>query len=254
MKDQTTTSTRHNAALGCLRAQAPLERARADLGERRTRDVARQIESVQKLLQHADGASGETLGHVLEDALEALGRVLRELQTSAPWAHTAAEQVAAVMASLYPLRRALESELQVEAAPIPLGQPKKRRAVLELVPEADAPVDERRELTRVALDVDIGLHSDTNFFTGFGDDVSEGGLFVATYSPLAIGTELSLSFVLPGGSQVSARGRVTWIRAPHSDDGDARPGMGVAFTSVDAAGLDAIREFMTRRAPLFYGD
>ena len=104
----------------------------------------------------------------------------------------------------------------------------------------------------MTLEVDIGLHSETNFFAGFADDVSEGGLFVATYDVLGIGSELTVSFVLPTGAQVTTRGRVTWTREAKDHESDLHPGMGVAFTDIDAESVDAIRRFMAARAPIFY--
>ncbi len=56
---------------------------------------------------------------------------------------------------------------------------------------------ERRTAERLELSADIGLHSATQFFTGLSGDISRGGLFVATWAPLPLGTEV-VSFVLPG--------------------------------------------------------
>jgi len=123
------------------------------------------------------------------------------------------------------------------------------RRPVEFVPPA-RPDDDRRYSRRVDLDVDIGLHSETNFFVGFAEDISDGGLFVATYDLLPIGTELTLSLVLPGGRQIVAPARVTWIRDPH--DGDLAPGVGVRFERLDEEDRDAIDRFLKKRAPMFF--
>lgn len=127
--------------------------------------------------------------------------------------------------------------------------PKRTRRPIEFVPPA--PTDSNRRYSRrVELDVDIGLHSETNFFVGFAEDISDGGLFVATYDLLPVGTELTLSLVLPGGKQVIVSGRVTWIRDPH--DGELAPGVGVRFQRLDEDDRTAIDLFLKKRAPMFF--
>ena len=111
---------------------------------------------------------------------------------------------------------------------------------------------ERRHGPRVGLEVDIGLHSDTNFFAGFSGDVSKGGMFVATYSPLPVGTRIELSFVLPGGYQVITEGQVTWARDPVDRLKESSPGMGVRFTSLSTEDRVMIERFAQEREPMFY--
>jgi len=144
-------------------------------------------------------------------------------------------------------------ELDDDHEAIPLmprrAAPQRVRRPVEFVPPA-RPDDDRRYSRRVDLDVDIGLHSETNFFVGFAEDISDGGLFVATYDLLPIGTELTLSLVLPGGRQIVAPARVTWIRDPH--DGDLAPGVGVRFERLEDEDREAIDRFLTKRAPMFF--
>ncbi len=107
---------------------------------------------------------------------------------------------------------------------------------------------EHREKQRVALEVEIDLHTDSHFFSGLSGDVSEGGIFVQTYRPLAIGDEVALSFDLPDG-RVEAHGKVRWHRA-HSDAND--PGFGIAFDALSEDDRAAIHAFCAARAPLYY--
>src|SRR5690606_25268905 len=81
----------------------------------------------------------------------------------------------------------------------------------EAAEAAEAPT-ERPRTPRVALDVDIGYRSETNFYTGFSEDFSEGGLFIATVELLPVGQAVEVFFVLPEGDAVYADGTVTWIR------------------------------------------
>lgn len=143
---------------------------------------------------------------------------------------------------------------------------RKRKKALELVPDADeglvdrasgSPVnesaDDRRTNDRVQLSADIGLHSATQFFTGLTGDVSHGGIFVATWAPLPLGTEVTVAFVLPGGYQVTAPGVVAWLKdAQGEGEGEGTPGMGVRFMSLSSEDRRAIERFLARRPALFH--
>jgi uncharacterized protein (TIGR02266 family) len=111
--------------------------------------------------------------------------------------------------------------------------------------------NERRapQLQRVYIEVDIGMLSQSNFYTGISLDVSQGGVFVSTYQPSPPGTQVSLYFVLPSGHSVQAEGTVRWTRAASED---STPGMGVAFTALSEADAHAIAEFCAGRAPFYY--
>lgn len=142
-----------------------------------------------------------------------------------------------------------------------------RKNAVALVPDRDAglvdeqgessslPPEERRGRSRAEFAVDIGLHSATQFFSGISGDLSEGGLFVATYTPQPVGSELTVSFVLPpiGGvsRSITAPAMVAWIRPPAGDDGP-EPGMGLRFYSLGPEDRAAIERFMKKRPPMLY--
>jgi len=111
---------------------------------------------------------------------------------------------------------------------------------------------ERRQATRVGLCVEVGLQSDSNFYTGFTEDISEGGLFVATYKLLPLGSELALTLTLPDGHEFRATAIVRWVRDPHDPNSDVRPGMGVQFSRIDAEHLEVIQTFTRVRDPMFF--
>ncbi len=115
-----------------------------------------------------------------------------------------------------------------------------------------APVEEHRASRRVSLEVDIHLSSDSHFFAGLSGDISEGGLFVSTYRPLAVGTPVDLEFSLPGGDHtVQAKGEVRWIRE-HS--AVQSRGVGIAFDELSDEDRDEIHAFCAARPPLYYED
>lgn len=111
---------------------------------------------------------------------------------------------------------------------------------------------ERRTSPRVAMEVTVGFMSDTNFFTGFTEDVSEGGLFVATVMLKPVGTELELRLGLPDDFEFQVRAIVRWLRDPHVDHADCPRGMGLQFIGLSEQARAVIHEFIALRQPIFY--
>jgi len=185
----------------------------------------------------------EEPAHVVgvQKAMEHLRQAMQVLQdlpsTDEPAVHRATQTIAGVLAFLYPLGKAQERASMV---PPPPGAP---RQVAH---------DPRRSTRRIPLDVDIGFLSDTNFYVGFSEDISEGGLFISTYDFQPMGTRLTVNFTLPDGHVVSAQGQVRWVREHNPTAAEMMPGMGVQFEELSADDRTAIHKFLRRRAPLFY--
>jgi uncharacterized protein (TIGR02266 family) len=111
---------------------------------------------------------------------------------------------------------------------------------------------ERRHSDRYILKVDIGIQSETNFFTGFSQDISSGGLFIATYDILSMGTPMNVNFNLPRGPVLSLDGTVCWIREYNETTPDIFPGMGVRFENLSGGDEKAINHFIAKNPPIFY--
>jgi uncharacterized protein (TIGR02266 family) len=138
-----------------------------------------------------------------------------------------------------------------------LGTPWAAQPAVEPVAPDETPTpsaDERRAYKRIELAVDIDFIGQDNFYTGFTEDISEGGLFVATYELKPLGTEFDLVFSLPDGYEVKARAVVRWLRDPHNITEDSHPGMGLQFTEVSPEHRRAIESFTRQREPIFYAD
>ena len=124
------------------------------------------------------------------------------------------------------------------------------------MPRAPSPLphptsDDKRCAARADLEVDVSLYSETQFFAGLTEDVSEGGVFIATYETLPQGTEIQLAFTLPNGHAVRTVGVVRWLRGVGASTG---PGMGVQFQSLHQTDLAAIVSFVRHRPPLLWED
>ncbi|MEZ4340351.1 MAG: TIGR02266 family protein [Sandaracinaceae bacterium] len=103
-------------------------------------------------------------------------------------------------------------------------------------------------------EVEVGLEGENRFFSAVTGDLSPGGLFVATDTPLMVGTELVLSFVLPDGYRVATDATVAWVRAPRYRPDELPSGMGVRFEQLSAEDRKAIDHFLKDRPPFRYGD
>ncbi|MGH7260243.1 MAG: PilZ domain-containing protein [Nitrospiraceae bacterium] len=75
--------------------------------------------------------------------------------------------------------------------------------------------------------------------------VGGGGLYIESTSPLAVGTELTVSFSLPDrpGEWMEGKGRVAWV-CPKPDQYTFFPGMGMRFTTISPETRTRLLEFV----------
>src|SRR5262249_61525976 len=82
------------------------------------------------------------------------------------------------------------------------------------------------------------------FIERYSVDVSQGGIFIRTKDPLAVGTQLRFEFQLQDASPlISGDGTVVWTREFDPSQVGIAPGMGVRFDRLalgSQAGLDPI--------------
>jgi len=113
-----------------------------------------------------------------------------------------------------------------------------------------------RASERFDLEVKVDLESDHNFYTGLTQNISSGGVFIATHHIRKIGDRITLKFSLPGSEQpLAVETEVRWIRensALHRIDGAS--GMGVRFINLTPEASAAITAFVQARDSMFYDD
>jgi uncharacterized protein (TIGR02266 family) len=101
---------------------------------------------------------------------------------------------------------------------------------------------DRRRAPRERAEIRVQYESVDELFSEFTRDINEGGVFVATESPLGLDEPVELSFQLPGGgSSVRVSGRV--VRVQSKEEGGAA-GMAIEFDALDAEARDAIDRFV----------
>jgi uncharacterized protein (TIGR02266 family) len=216
--------------------------------------------------------------------------LLQEVQGQDPSLAPVTSTIARILALIYPVSKLLEDMAPVpetdppslsvirdtghkaeESEPLQLTDEMSKQATTDDAPISlvekprlsEAPVmqqmasiapdgKERRYSDRLSVKVNIGIQSNTNFFAGFTQDISSGGLFIATYDILSMGTPLNVNFSLPRGPVLSLDGTVCWIREYNETTPDIFPGMGIQFDHLTNEDEDAINQFIAKNPPIFY--
>jgi uncharacterized protein (TIGR02266 family) len=140
------------------------------------------------------------------------------------------------------------------ARPREQAQPVKPQPAAD--PEARASLDPRgrREHSRFRVDLEVTVTSEHNFYAGFIENMSVGGLFIATHQLKPAGERVEFSVHLPdGGEAIRGSGLVRWVRV-YSESSDVPPGMGICFDDLDAAARARVEKFLAQREPIFYDD
>ncbi len=203
--------------------------------------------------------SGLRMSSELEPASASLQKQVASLQSELASAlevlRARESELDQLKASLAPPRMSERPESPPPSSPG--GYPELQRVSLELsesssLPPADpdAAPGFRRRAPRRGCALELEFTRDTHFYAGLTQDLSQGGVFVATYQLFPVGSRLELGFQLPDGTQVRTRGVVRWLRA-EGEAGAERPGMGIAFLDLSEEALAGIARFCRERAPLY---
>ncbi len=114
--------------------------------------------------------------------------------------------------------------------------------------------DERRAFERVNLHASVTWSSETNFYKDFTSDISTGGLFVATFKLIPVGTVIDLEFSMPGEDEpVKIKGVVRWIKDCSSGEHE-QPGMGIEFLNISEEDKVRIERFSQIRDFILSGE
>ena len=243
---------------GKLEAARPAQLARETLGEalgliQDIRNKELNVDEVTASIAKAVGAlfavqsseafeSAHTAG-VLQamDHLRNTLELMQEVRGEDAALTSATQTIAKTLALLYPVSKVQERQSIQPAAPA-------------AVMGDQLPHDKRRDVQRVAIEADIGFQSDSNFFTGFSEDISAGGVFIATFEILAIGSILQVNFTMPDGYLISTPGIVRWVREYNELAEDAEPGMGIQFDGLAENDKTIIESYLSQREPIFYDE
>jgi uncharacterized protein (TIGR02266 family) len=117
-----------------------------------------------------------------------------------------------------------------------------------------APDGVRREHERFSVDLEVNVFSESNFYAGLAENLSAGGLFIATHKRQLVGSKIELSLRMPDSEEVfQIVGEVRWVRV-YNEHSDTSPGLGIRFNDLPPGAEAAINRFLGQREPLFFDD
>ena len=113
---------------------------------------------------------------------------------------------------------------------------------------------QKRVHPRYKVELDVSLGSEHNFYVGFVENISAGGVFIATHMVKKVGELLELSIHVPNSdTMISGTGEVRWLRE-YSEGSNVPPGIGVRFVHLEPGSIEAIDNFLAKREPIFFDD
>ncbi|MAQ18219.1 MAG: hypothetical protein CMN30_25910 [Sandaracinus sp.] len=231
--------------------------------------VAQNIAQAVGALFEAEKASSEPDGKASVKA--ALGNLsqtlalLQDVKSTHGGVDVATQTIAQTMSKLYPL-----TTVPSRMAPAPTGDTTIKDPVVpkaaKVPSEAPAPIDPARaSMPKIApkptgarekIEANIGATTESNFYVGFSGEISQGGVFLATYEVLPKDSSVNVLVTLPGNFEFRCDGWVRFVRDPFdlsADDG-ADPGMGIQFENLPADARELVLRFIRKRPPMFYDD
>lgn len=179
----------------------------------------------------------DMMRRAMEHLAQAL-KTLQDLQIESSAIGVAAASIAKALKTLHPVVQEAKERLSKVSMPPPVADGK-----------AAAP-----EAVSINVNTVLSMNTDHQFYTGFSENIDEGGIFIATFEPKPVDAPVIVNFKLPGGRPVTARGVVQWVREYNPTAPETAPGMGVKFTDLMPSDKAAIEEFAQKRAPLFYDE
>lgn len=111
--------------------------------------------------------------------------------------------------------------------------------------------EERRRLDRIPKNLKVVYSSANGSVRGYLANISVGGVFIQTDSPLVLGTPLDLKISLPNGEkEFNVRGEVAWIRKKEvRTPTEIFPsGMGIRFASLSPEEKVKLEKIITSAA------
>ncbi len=212
--------------------------------------LARDAAELERLEAAAEEARAEETRRAEAARREAeQARARRESQAAAERARNAA----AARAPALPVLAEQGASSPASSTPVAPARPRAQAQPLGKI-SAPAAVNSGRNGTRIPIQTQVDLSSDSNVFTGFSTNLSEGGVFVATVNLLPVGTPVDLTLTLPGKTRIAVKGEVRWTREIDDRVPEVFPGVGVRFLDLGPEASEALHRFVAEREPLFYPD
>ncbi len=112
--------------------------------------------------------------------------------------------------------------------------------------DKDPAAHPQRQANRLHHEILVAYRTMDGFITDWAVNISKGGLFVNTRSPLAVGSEIRLIVSLPSSAfPFDLQGKVTWVNE-FDNAANLVPGMGIEFIGIDDEQKRKIAEFVEK--------
>ena len=116
------------------------------------------------------------------------------------------------------------------------------------------PVNQRQH-TRFDFKLEVSANTGHQFFTGFTENISTGGLFVQTYQTMPLGSVLSMAMRIPGlDREFQLECEVRWVREYSEMTPHMLPGMGVRFINLAPEDELLLNAALSQMQTMFYDD
>ena len=103
--------------------------------------------------------------------------------------------------------------------------------------------DERRNELRADVEIEVQYRTGQEFLAAYTRNMSGGGVFIRTATPLPLNQALTLRFTLPGiAKKFEVGGLVVWVNTSTRSAFPA--GMGIKFLNIDPADANRVTEFV----------
>ena len=106
--------------------------------------------------------------------------------------------------------------------------------------------EEKRGTDRMPIELKVEYKRLNTFLSDYTKNISSGGTFIRTKTPLEIGTEFVFRLVVPTVEQaLEIRGVVKWV-SDRDDGTDPGMGMGIEFRFQDDEQRDALKRLVEK--------
>jgi len=110
------------------------------------------------------------------------------------------------------------------------------------IDKKDSGADQRR-FPRSPMMLKVEYSSTTEFLTDYTENISGGGVFIATTSEFELGQEIDFSVSFPGLLEpIQVKGEIKWRRTQNDQEGPV--GIGVQFIMDRSPGREALRNLL----------
>jgi len=119
-----------------------------------------------------------------------------------------------------------------------------------MTPEGDGPENREHPRAPIACRVRLVVEDQEDFEAKFANNISVGGVFVASSGELPVGSKVSLEISLKTGAYlVRATGEVIRVEKADPESGRKMGGLAIKFLEMDPESRERIREVVERNQP-----